>query len=272
MAGRPARRAYGPVARRSARLRRRIHLLPHLFTIGNLFAGYVSISAVLGGNFDLAALAIGVGIALDGLDGATARLVRTDSPIGVQLDSLADIVTFGVAPALLAFTWGVAGLEGTETEYVTHVRRLGWIASFAFVAACGLRLARFNVMTHDDAEIPPPSRSAFRGMPTPTAAGCVAVVVHLIKVPLEDWPLSAIWVGALFVLSGLMISRVPFHKPKRLLAGKLSPRLQMLTLALLLAAVYYYSEIVLAALLLTYLTAVEVQNLRASRRRGVDDH
>ncbi|HUP01294.1 MAG TPA: phosphatidylcholine/phosphatidylserine synthase [Gemmatimonadota bacterium] len=249
-----------------------MHVLPHLFTIGNLFAGYFAISALLRGEYDLAAMAIGVGIALDGLDGATARLVRTASPIGVQLDSLADVVTFGVAPAFLAYAWGVEGLDAAGSEYSAHIRRVGWIASFAYVAACALRLARFNVMTHDEPETPPPApRHAFSGMPTPTAAACVAVVVHLVKAPLAAWPLSVIWVAGLFVLSGLMISRVPFAKPKRILAGRLSPRLQMLALALLLAAVYYYSEIVLAALLLAYLTAVEIQNLRAPRGRGTSN-
>ena len=246
-----------------SRLRRRIHLLPHLFTIGNLFAGYFAISALLRGEFDLAAMAIGVGVALDGLDGAVARLVRTSSPIGVQLDSLADVVTFGIAPAFLAFAWGVAGLDPLATDYVPHIRRLAWIASFAFVAACALRLARFNVMTHDESDEPPPlSRHIFAGMPAPTAAACVAVVVHLVKASLTVWQWGVLWVAGLFVLAGLMISRVPFPKSKRLLAGRLSPRLQMLTLALLLPAVYYYSEIVLTAVLLSYLIAVEVHNLR----------
>lgn len=252
-----------------SRIRRRIHLLPHLFTIGNLFAGYFAISSILRGNLDLAAMAIGVGIALDGLDGAVARVVRTDSPIGVQLDSLADVVTFGIAPALLAFVWGTAGLDSVASAYASHIRRVDWIASFAFVAACALRLARFNAMTHDDADEPAPApRHAFTGMPAPPAAGCVAVVVHLVKSPLEDWRFSAVWVVGVFVLSILMISRIPFAKPKWLLAGRVSPRLQMLALALLLAAVYYYSELVLAALLVTYLAAVLVDNLGLRRRRS----
>lgn len=231
--------------------------------MGNLFAGYFAISALLRGEFDLAAVAIGVGVALDGLDGAVARLVRTSSPIGVQLDSLADVVTFGIAPAFLAFAWGVTGLDALAADYAPHIRRVGWIASFAIVAACALRLARFNVMSHDETEEPPPvPRHIFAGMPAPTAAACVAIVVHLVKAPLTVWQWSLLWVAGLFVLAGLMISRVPFPKPKHLLAGRLSPRLQMLTLALLLPAVYYYSEIVLTAVLLSYLIAVEVHNLR----------
>lgn len=233
--------------------------------MGNLFAGYFAVSAVLRGNLDVAAMAIGVGIALDGLDGAVARYVRSDSAIGVQLDSLADVVTFGIAPAFLAFAWGVNGLDAAGADYALHVRRVGWIASFSFVAACALRLARFNVLTHDDEMPSVPGPHIFSGMPAPTAAGCVAVVVHLIKEPVAAWPWGAVCVAGLFALSGLMISRVPFPKPKRLLAGRLSPRLQLLALALLLAAVYYYSEVVLAALLLTYLSAVEIHNLRRTR-------
>lgn len=257
-----------PLGKRRERLRRRVHLLPHLFTIGNLFAGFFSLDALLRGQYDHAAIAIGIGIALDGLDGAVARLVRTESPIGVQLDSLADVVTFGIAPGLLAFTWATGSLEAAGSPYALHVRRLAWIAAFAFVAACALRLARFNVMTRDDAEseAPPPRRS-YTGMPTPVAAACVAVIVHLVKRPLSEWTWAALTVAGLFVVAGLMVTRIPFPNVKRILTADRSPHVVMLVLALLLAAVYYYSEIVLLALLLVYLSAVVIQNLRRRRAR-----
>jgi CDP-diacylglycerol---serine O-phosphatidyltransferase len=248
--------------RRRERFRRRVHLLPHLFTLGNLFAGFFSVSATMTGDFDRAAIAIGAGIVLDGLDGAVARLVATSSPIGVQLDSLADVVTFGVAPAVLAVAWGLGGLEPGSYP---HARRLVWIAAFAFVSATSLRLARFNVMTSDDAVEVAPRRDAFIGMPTPTSAAVVAVHVHLFKAPVAEWHWALIWAAALLSLAGLMISRIPFPNVKRFLTNPRSPHLLMLGAALLIAAVYFYSEIVLFALVVAYLAWVVSYNLRLRR-------
>lgn len=248
--------------RRRERLRSRVHLLPHLFTLGNLFAGFFSINATLAGDYDLAAIAIGAGIVLDGLDGAVARLVATSSRIGVQLDSLADVVTFGAAPALLAMAWGVAGLDPDGSP---HARRLVWIACFAFLSATALRLARFNVMTSDDAAIVAPRRDSFIGMPTPTAAAVVAVHVHLFKTPFRDWPWAMVWAGGLLAVTGLMVSRVAFPNIKRFLVDSRSPHLLMLGAALVIAAVYYYSEIVLFGLLVAYLAWTASYNVRLRR-------
>jgi CDP-diacylglycerol--serine O-phosphatidyltransferase len=227
------------------------------------------VSATLNGDFDLAAIAIGAGIVLDGLDGAVARLVASSSsPIGVQLDSLADVVTFGVAPAFLALAWGSAELgEGSAA----HARRLVWIASFAFLSATALRLARFNVMTTDGAPAVRPPRDAFIGMPTPTSAAVIAVHVHLFKTPVRDWPWAVVWGGLLLLLTGLMVSRVLFPNVKRFLSNPRSPHLLMLAAALVIAAVYYYSEIVLFALLVAYLVWVVVYNLRPERRSSITE-
>ncbi len=251
---------------RGDRIRRRIHLLPNLFTLGNLFAGFFAVSAVLNGELDRAAIAIGVGIVLDGLDGAVARLVRSSSPIGVQLDSLADVVTFGIAPAMLAFAWGAGDLLASDPAPAGHVRRVVWIASFAFLAACALRLARFNVMTDEPPAAHLPA-GTFIGMPTPTAAAIVAIVVHVFKEPLLDWPWAAGWVAVLLALAGLMISRVPFPSPKRWFTNPPSPPVTMLVLACLLAAVWWYSEIVLAGLLAVYGVIVVTFNARLRARR-----
>ncbi|HET6616562.1 MAG TPA: CDP-diacylglycerol--serine O-phosphatidyltransferase [Gemmatimonadota bacterium] len=248
--------------RRRERLRSRVHLLPHLFTLGNLFAGFFSVSATLAGDFDRAAIAIGAGIVLDGLDGMVARLVSTTSPIGVQLDSLADVVTFGVAPALLALSWGVAGLE---IGAAPHAGRLVWIAAFAFVSATALRLARFNVMTSDDLGDLALPRGAFIGMPTPVSAAVVAVHVHLFKVPIANWHWAVAWASCLLALTGFMVSRVPFPNVKRFLTNPRSPHLLMLGAALLIAAVYFYSEVVLFGLVLAYLGWVVSYNLRLRR-------
>jgi CDP-diacylglycerol--serine O-phosphatidyltransferase len=220
------------------------------------------VSATLAGDYDRAAIAIGAGIVLDGLDGAVARLVSKNSPIGIQLDSLADVVTFGVAPALLALAWGVGGLGVAGSP---HARRLVWIAAFAFVSATTLRLARFNVMTSDDVADLAPPKGAFIGMPTPTSAAIVAVHVHLFKAPIAAWPWAIGWAAGLLTLTGLMVSRVPFPNIKRFLTNPKSPHLLMLGAALLIAAVYFYSEIVLFALVVAYLGWVVSYNLRLRR-------
>lgn len=257
-----------PPESRRARLRRRIHLLPHLFTMGNLFAGYFAVSAVMRGDLDRAAIAIVIGWVLDILDGAVARLVQTPSRIGVQLDSLADIVTFGVAPALLAYAWGSAAIVA-PAPWETHLHRLAWIASFAFLASGGLRLARFNVMSSDvEEDLPPRPKDAFVGMPIPAGAGSIAVMVHLFKEPLVEWVHGAVWLVYLFTIAILMASRLPFPRFRGLLRPR-HPQIFMLVLALLLAAGYYYSEVVLYGLYVTYLAAVIASNLRR-RGRGLN--
>ena len=257
----------GPRETRRARLRRRIHLLPHLFTMGNLFAGYFAIGAILAGQLDRAAVAIMVGFLLDSLDGSVARLVKAPSRIGVQLDSLADVVTFGIAPAFLAYAWGAASIEGPNPEWSGHLRRLAWIASFAIVAAGALRLARFNVMSADQVAAPVQVRKeAFVGMPIPTGALCVAVVVHLVKAPVEQWTFGPAWLIYLFTIAGLMASRVPFPHFRRVLSNPRHPQVLMLIVALLLAAVYYYSEVVLYGLLIVYLSVVYLWNFRRQRK------
>lgn len=260
------RRSRGAIRRGRDRIGRRVHLLPHVLTLGNLFAGWFAIEAVIAGELDHAAIAIGVGILLDGLDGMVARLVHSSSPIGVQLDSLADIVTFGLAPAVLAFAWGVEGLEAVPAA--VHLQRFGWIAAFLFVAAAALRLARFNVMTSDDEPPPVVPRGAFVGMPTPTAAACVAATVHLFKRPLEPWGAGLVWIAVVIAIAGFMTSRVAFPDFKRVFTRPRHAHLMLLGTALLLAAVYYYSEIVLFGLLVAYLGWVATFNWRWSRRGG----
>lgn len=254
---------------RRARLRRRMHLLPHLFTLGNLFAGYFALSAVLAWDLDRAAMAIVIGFILDTLDGSVARLVQTPSRIGVQLDSLADVVTFGIAPAFLAFAWGASVIDAPDPRWEAHLHRLAWIASFAIVASGALRLARFNVMSSDQEAAPARGPSdAFVGMPIPAGALCVAVVVHLLKDPLVAWTHGLVWLVYLSTIAGLMASRVRFPHFRRILTNPRRPMVLMFIVALLLAAMYYYSEFVTFGLLITYLSCVLVSNLRRSVRRG----
>src|SRR5438045_6321407 len=116
-----------------ARIHRSLSIIPSLFTSGNIFCGYCSVISTLRGNWDYAAILVGVGYILDGLDGRIARLTKTASDFGVQLDSLADVITFGVAPAVLAFSWGFGASEGIEGSVARHGHQLGSLATLSFV-------------------------------------------------------------------------------------------------------------------------------------------
>src|SRR5512138_2545531 len=158
-----------------ARIHRSLSIVPSLFTIGNIFCGYYSVIWTLRGNWDYAAILIGGGYILDGLDGRIARLTKTASDFGVQLDSIADIVTFGVAPAILAFNWGFSASEGVAGNVAKHVHQLGSVATFAFVVCGALRLARFNLLAKKPVDSS--SKRYFVGLPIPAGAGMIASVV-----------------------------------------------------------------------------------------------
>src|SRR5437867_6402550 len=163
------------------RIRRSLSIVPSLFTIGNIFCGYYSVISTLRGNWDDAAVLIGIGYILDGLDGRIARLTKTASDFGLQLDSIADVITFGVAPAMLAFSWGFGASEGIEGSVARHVHQLGSLATFAFVVCGALRLARFNLQAKKPAETT--SKRYFVGLPIPAGAGMIAAIVHFFKSP-----------------------------------------------------------------------------------------
>ncbi|MFI4914166.1 MAG: CDP-diacylglycerol--serine O-phosphatidyltransferase [Steroidobacterales bacterium] len=148
--------------------RRGIYLLPNLLTTGCLFAGFYAIVAAIDGNFERAGVAVFVAMIFDGLDGRVARLTSTESAFGKEYDSLADMVAFGLAPAIVSYQWGVARIA----EYGKAWYRFGWVAAFFFAAACALRLARFNVRAALD-------KRYFEGLPCPSAAAVVAAFVWL---------------------------------------------------------------------------------------------
>src|ERR1700731_3577449 len=173
------------------RLRRGIVLLPSLFTVANLLCGYYAVIASLVGGaieFDRAAKAIGLAILFDSMDGRVARMTGTNTEFGVQLDSLADVCSFGIAPAVMAYAWGVRSLPGLDTENGHHLAEFGWIACLVFLVCCAWRLARFNVQG-----MAPGGSKNFVGMPTPAAAGMIAALVHGFKEPLHDWRWSVVW-------------------------------------------------------------------------------
>src|SRR6266481_6776677 len=168
------------------KLRKGLFLLPSLFTAGNIAAGYYAIVQAMQGtpteywHFDHAAIAIGFAILFDGLDGRIARMTNTTSDFGREFDSLADVITFGVAPAILAWMWGFRMLDFGSPEVNARVIQLGVIATFIFLVAGASRLARFNIQLNPQPSNPGrPGRKYFVGMPIPAGAAVIAATVHL---------------------------------------------------------------------------------------------
>jgi CDP-diacylglycerol--serine O-phosphatidyltransferase len=149
--------------------RRAIYLLPNLLTTGSLFAGFFGIISSIDGRYEAAAIAIIIAGVLDGLDGRLARLTHTESEFGKQYDSLSDMVSFGLAPAVIVYQWGLVRLA----EYGWIWAKLGWLAAFLYTVAAALRLARFNVRARVA------DRRFFEGLPSPSAAGMMMSVVWL---------------------------------------------------------------------------------------------
>lgn len=190
---------------RHKRLRRGMYLLPSVFTLGNIFCGYVSIVRSTAGEFEAAALLILVAALLDALDGRVARLTGTSSEFGLQFDSLADVVSFGVAPAMLAFSWSLSSFG-----------RLGWAVSFLFVACGAMRLARFNLAST------PHDRRWFIGMPIPAAACVLATTIFAHPAPpsRDQDPVMGAMILTLVALAALlMVSRIRYRSFKDLDLG-----------------------------------------------------
>ena len=242
-----------------ARLQTGLSIIPSLFTVGNIFCGYYAVISTLRGNYDYAAIAIGVGMLLDTLDGRVARLTKTASEFGLQLDSLADVITFGVAPAMLAFSWGLSSIAGIEATIAKHVIQLGWVASFAFLVCVALRLARFNILTKNPPESG--SRRHFVGLPSPPGAGMVAAVVHYFKSPILLVGSALLWYLLILLVAFLMISTVRYHSFKEFDVRKPRPRLALFGTAMLIVVIFFYSEIVLLALATIYLSSGPIAKL-----------
>lgn len=246
--------------------RRGVYLLPSFFTVANLLSGYYAIWAILRGapaELDYAARAIGYAILFDALDGRIARATGTSTELGKQFDSLADVISFGIAPALLAFSWGVAGQAGAQVAAAVQVYRLGWLVAFAYLLCCAWRLARFNIQG-----MAPERSRYFVGLPAPAAAGVIAATVHAVKVPLADWRWSLGWLLLLLLVSVLMASTVRYYGFKEVQWHRRHSSLALILIGLLIAAVWLYSEPVLLAMAGTYLLSGPSSRLaRAVRHR-----
>jgi CDP-diacylglycerol--serine O-phosphatidyltransferase len=221
--------AEGPSRRR--RLGRSVFVIPSLLTVGNIFCGYYAIMASMHGHYVQASYAIGIAIILDSMDGFVARLTNSTSGFGLQLDSLADVISFGIAPSVLALVWGLGAVEN----------RLAFVAAFTFTICGAMRLARFNVQAGN--------LKHFVGLPIPAGGGAIAAVVHFFETPIRSQLGSNLMIAGVFILSFLMISTIRYNSLKSLALGKKS-HLAILVIALLLALIFYYSQwtlLVLAA-------------------------
>lgn len=250
-----------PERKQRGRLRRGLYILPSLFTSGNIAAGYFAITQSLQGSvqeprhFDYAALAIGFAIPFDAIDGRIARMTKTTSEFGKELDSLADVITFGVAPSLLAFTWGFQTLP-TAMDPALRQRIVEWGAFVCFLfLLCGAgRLARFNISVTPVASNPGrPGRKYFVGMPIPAAAGVIAAVVHFfLGTPVPNWRVAIMWMLLVLLIGLLMVSTWRFWSGKEIDLSDRHPFQRIVLMGLAIYATVAFSQYVLLALAAIY--------------------
>jgi len=253
------------------RLRKGMYILPSLFTTANIALGYYAILQVTHGtaqdpsHFDNAAKAIGFAVLFDGLDGRIARMTHTSSDFGRELDSLADVVTFGVAPALLAWVWGFRQLPAFlgSSELTGKLIQLGAIASFLFLMAGASRLARFNITSNPQPSNPGrPGKKYFVGMPIPAGAGVIAAVVHFS----EGDPIASVWSCVTWMLiivaaGYLMVSTWRFYSFKDIDFRSRQPFRLIILFGALFAGIWFFSRYLLFVLALTYMASGVVWRL-----------
>ena len=254
-------------------VRKGLYLIPSAFTAGNIGMGFWSVMESLRGfqllatpdlagataHFDKAAITIGFALLFDMLDGRIARLTKTTTEIGVQLDSIADVVTFGLAPAVLAYVWGYGA---TLTEG-TPLHRFAWFLSFMYLICGAFRLARFNVQASRPRVLAEGTikvdKKSFVGLPIPPAAGLLAAIVHFAPLPLSayaaEWPrfYSIMIMTLIAVLGLLMVSTLKYTSFKKAGAGRRSFYL-ILVIAAVGMSIYLYSRYVLLALAIVYVS------------------
>lgn len=228
-----------------------IYILPNLFTTGSLFSGFYAIVAAMNGRFDAAAIAIFISMVLDGLDGRVARLTNTQSRFGEEYDSLSDMVAFGVAPALVAFSLNLQTLGN-----------LGWIGTFIYVAGAALRLARFNT------QIGSVDKRYFVGLPSPSAAALVAAFVWAVH---DIEQTRSIALLTMLVVAGggiLMVSNVLYYSFKELDLKKRVPFTAMLIIVLVFAVIAMEPPIVLLVGFVIYILSGPVMEIRRRLNRS----
>lgn len=218
--------------------RKGVYLLPNLFTTGALFSGFYAIVAATNGAFEPAAIAIFISMIFDGLDGRVARMTNTQSEFGAQYDSLSDCISFGVAPALVAYSWALSTMG-----------KIGWMVAFIYAACAALRLARFNV------QIETADKRYFTGLPSPSAAALVAGMVWLgTSVEIDaDSSLVAIMAAVITGFAAIMmVSNVRYNSFKELDVKGRVPFFVILAIVLAIAVIFTYPEGVLWTIFLIY--------------------
>ncbi len=238
---------------RPLRFRRGVFLLPSLFTVANLFCGYASVVYATRGDFERAAILIGIAMILDTLDGFFARLTNSSTAFGVQLDSLADVVSFGLAPALLAFQWGLHPLK-----------RLGWAAGFLFVTAAAMRLARFNIQSSTPAVM---DKRYFVGMPSPAAAAVIAATVFLFPEGIQDRDAAIAALPMIIVPAFLMVSTIRFRSVKAIDVGWHRSYVALFLAAVAIALIAWQPRIALVVLCYAYVASALIGLVIGRMRR-----
>jgi CDP-diacylglycerol--serine O-phosphatidyltransferase len=221
------------------RFRRGVYLLPSMFTMGNMFCGYACIVYAMRGEYETAAPFIGFAFALDMLDGRIARLTGTESDFGLQFDSLADVISFGIAPAVLSFAWGLAPLG-----------RLGWAAGFMFVACAAMRLARFNIQGMSGTD-----KRYFVGLPSPATAAVPASTVYAYPWGLFDYREALPVLAMVLIPAVLMVSTIRFRSFKTIDLRARQPYTVLIFVAGAIVAIATHPRFVLVVTAYTYLAS-----------------
>ncbi|PYR37501.1 MAG: CDP-diacylglycerol--serine O-phosphatidyltransferase [Acidobacteria bacterium] len=240
--------------RRRQRARRGVSLLPGLLTMGNMFCGYACVVYAMRGEYETAAPFIGFAIVLDMLDGRIARLTGTASDFGVEFDSLADVISFGIAPAILSFAWGLSPLG-----------RMGWAAGFLFVSSAAMRLARFNIQ----GRVGGGDKRYFVGMPSPAAAAVPAATVYAFPYGLHDYWAALPALAMVLIPAVLMVTTIRFRSFKTIDLQMPRPYTVLLLVAGSIILIATHPRVVLVVMAYSYLASAFVgMALTRFRRKG----
>jgi len=235
------------------KMRKGIYILPNLLTTGNLLCGFWAIISVFQEQFYYAAVAILLASVFDAFDGKVAKLSRATSKFGMQYDSLADLVSFGIAPALLAFSWALRPYG-----------KFGWLAAFTFVACGAIRLARYNVMASSG------ETKYFKGVPIPVAAAMIALTILLYLRLIEtNWVKDIVILVMIYVLAFLMVSNIRYFSFKELGLAKRKPISSFVFVVLSLIVIVMEPVVVLSAFVLFYVLSGPVSMVWAWRKKRV---
>ncbi len=267
------------------RPRRAAYALPTLFTAGNVFFGFYALIEIFQGamqmvqasplanqHFSKASLAIGLAVFLDGLDGRIARMTNTVSDFGREMDSLADVIAFGIAPAALAFVWGVQFVQPIpflDPKYSYYLNSAGYFFSFIFLLCGAMRLARFNIQKNPMPKNPGrPDRKYFVGLAIPSGAAVIASIVYACDGdPLRIWPWSIAWMILIAVLSFLMVSTWRYPSFKDFSMTRPRSPLSLIVIGAVIFMVWRFSKPALLAMSVAYMMSGIVLRIGGIARR-----